>query len=68
MGYKPFYKEYTTDWDCAVAKMKEHFWQRRLVHTSYKHERPWMELKNGSKTNNGYALESNGKSHSTKSD
>jgi hypothetical protein len=39
MGYKPFYKEYTTDWDYAVAKMEEHFWQHRLVHTSYQHEK-----------------------------
>lgn len=22
LGYKPFFKEYTTDWDYAVAKMK----------------------------------------------
>ncbi|EEP75427.1 predicted protein [Uncinocarpus reesii 1704] len=43
LGYKPFYKEYTTDWDYAVEKMRSHFWQRRLVHTSYRHAKPWVE-------------------------
>jgi hypothetical protein len=43
LGYKPFFKEYTTDWDFAVAKMKGNFWTRRLVHNSYSSKLPWDE-------------------------
>lgn len=43
LGYKPFFKEYTTDWDFAVAKMKANFWTRRLVHDSYTSKSPWEE-------------------------
>ncbi|KAL4993773.1 hypothetical protein BDV10DRAFT_189662 [Aspergillus recurvatus] len=31
LGYCPFFAEYTTDWDQAVAKMETHFWQRRRL-------------------------------------
>ncbi|GMG44172.1 unnamed protein product [Aspergillus oryzae var. brunneus] len=31
LGYKPFFKEYTTDWEFAVNKMKSSFWTRRSV-------------------------------------
>jgi hypothetical protein len=41
LGYKPFYREYTTDWDYAVAKMKSSFFQRNLVNEAYKHEMSW---------------------------
>ncbi|KAF2795102.1 hypothetical protein K505DRAFT_407138 [Melanomma pulvis-pyrius CBS 109.77] len=43
LGYKPFFKEYTTDWDFAVAKMKGNFWTRRNVQDSYVAKKPWDE-------------------------
>lgn len=43
LGYKPFFKEYTTDWDFAVAKMKGNFWTRRNVQESYVAKKPWEE-------------------------
>lgn len=43
LGYKPFFKEYTTDWDYAVAKMKGSWFQRHLVHESYGTARSWKE-------------------------
>ncbi|KAI0108851.1 hypothetical protein GGR51DRAFT_570116 [Nemania sp. FL0031] len=46
LGYKPFFKEYTTDWDLAVAKMKTSFWGRRLVDETHKVALPWRELDN----------------------
>ena len=55
LGYKPFFKEYTTDWDYAVAKMKRSFFQRRLVQDSYKAAKPWEEqvkLSSGPKPTN----------------
>jgi len=41
LGYKPFFKEYTTDWDFAVAKMKGSWSQRHLVEESYTAELSW---------------------------
>ncbi|RAH64729.1 uncharacterized protein BO66DRAFT_463755 [Aspergillus aculeatinus CBS 121060] len=41
LGYKPFFREYTTDWDFAVAKMKGSFFQRHLVHDAYAAEKNW---------------------------
>jgi hypothetical protein len=41
LGYKPFFREYTTDWDYAVAKMKSSLFQRHLVNEAYKHEMSW---------------------------
>lgn len=43
LGYKPFLKEYTTDWDLAVAKMRSH-WVLWWVSTSYQAARPWVVL------------------------
>lgn len=43
MGYKPFFKEYTTDWEYAVAKMKGSFFQRHLVEDSFAVARSWPE-------------------------
>jgi hypothetical protein len=43
LGYKPFFKEYTTDWDFAVAKMKGNFWTRRNVHESYTASTTWAD-------------------------
>lgn len=43
LGYKPFFKEYTTDWDFAVAKMKGSFFQRHLVHDAWASEKSWEE-------------------------
>nr|UPH69772.1 putative epoxidase protein [Neofusicoccum parvum] len=50
LGYKPFFKEYTTDWDYAVEKMNGSFWQRRLADKSYTHRTTWdrqVELSQG---------------------
>lgn len=55
LGYKPFFKEYTTDWDYAVAKMQGSFFQCRLVHGAYSGKKPWAtqeELSSGSKPMN----------------
>ena len=55
LGYKPFFKEYTTDWDYAVAKMKRSFFQRHLVEESYKDAKSWTEqvkLSSGPKPTN----------------
>lgn len=43
LGYKPFFKEYTTDWDYAVAKMKGSWFQRHLAEESYTKEMTWEE-------------------------
>ncbi|KAK8041116.1 hypothetical protein PG994_014123 [Apiospora phragmitis] len=54
LGYKPFFKEYTTDWDYAVAKMKGSWFQRHLVHDSYRDAKSWDEqlaLDKGKATN-----------------
>ena len=55
LGYKPFFKEYTTDWDYAVAKMKGQPLLRRLIHDSYSANSPWLkqvELSKGPKPTN----------------
>ncbi|KAF2501078.1 hypothetical protein BU16DRAFT_546460 [Lophium mytilinum] len=41
LGYKPFFKEYTTDWDFAVSKMKGNFFTRWNVHESYADKPSW---------------------------
>ena len=43
LGYKPFFKEYTTDWDYAVMKLKGSFFQRHLVEESYAVAKAWPE-------------------------
>ncbi|KAL8792096.1 MAG: hypothetical protein Q9195_005271 [Heterodermia aff. obscurata] len=43
LGYKPFFKEYTTDWDYAVMKMKGSFFQRHLVEESFAVAKAWPE-------------------------
>ncbi|KAJ5302097.1 hypothetical protein N7508_006960 [Penicillium antarcticum] len=43
LGYKPFFREYTTDWDFAVAKMKGSFFQRHLVHSAWEEEKSWAK-------------------------
>lgn len=55
LGYKPFFKEYTTDWEYAVEKMKGSFFQRRLVEESFSAAKPWHEqvkLSSGAKPTN----------------
>ncbi|GME33701.1 putative cupin -type protein [Neofusicoccum parvum] len=44
LGYKPFFKEYTTDWDLAVAKMRSHWMLRLHVATSYQAASSWAAL------------------------
>ena len=60
LGYKPFFREYTTDWDYAVAKMKGSFFQRRLAEQSFAVAKSWpeqVELSNqGRPTNAEYEL------------
>ncbi|KAF2636136.1 hypothetical protein P280DRAFT_534017 [Massarina eburnea CBS 473.64] len=43
LGYRPFFREYTTDWDYAVAKMKNSFFQRHLANEAYKSEAVWED-------------------------
>lgn len=43
LGYKPFFREYTTDWDFAVAKMKGSWFQRHLAEDSYAKAKSWKE-------------------------
>ena len=55
LGYKPFFREYTTDWDFAVAKMKGQPLLRRLIHDAYAAKSSWfkqVELSNGPKPTN----------------
>ncbi|MCJ1266046.1 hypothetical protein MMC22_005928 [Lobaria immixta] len=55
LGYKPFFKEYTTDWNYAVAKMRGSFFQKHLVEESFHQVKPWPEqhkLSSGPKPNN----------------
>ena len=55
LGYQPFFKEYTTDWEFAVAKMKGSFFQRHLVNEAFIKERSWdeqVQLSSGSKPTN----------------
>lgn len=43
LGYKPFFREYTTDWDFAVAKMKGSWFQRGMAEEAYSKALPWEE-------------------------
>lgn len=43
LGYQPFYREYTTDWDFAVAKMEGSFFQRRFAKKAYKSKKSWAQ-------------------------
>ncbi len=55
LGYKPFFREYTTDWDFAVAKMKGQPLLRRLIHNAYAAKSSWfeqVELSKGPKPTN----------------
>ncbi|KAJ4993961.1 hypothetical protein SVAN01_00438 [Stagonosporopsis vannaccii] len=55
LGYKPFFREYTTDWDFAVAKMKGSYFQRHLVNEAYVSQQSWArqeELEASSKPEN----------------
>lgn len=60
LGYRPFFREYTTDWDYAVAKMKGSFFQRHLVEQSFTKAKSWpeqVELSNAARpTNAEYEL------------
>lgn len=63
LGYKPFFKEYTTDWEFAVTKMKSSFWTRRLVDDFWGAKERWSreaDLSTGPKPTNAelqYLLE-----------
>ncbi|KAI9841067.1 MAG: hypothetical protein M1837_001038 [Sclerophora amabilis] len=55
LGYKPFFREYTTDWDYAVAKMKGSYFQRHLVEHAYSSALSWGgqdKLSSGAKPTN----------------
>jgi hypothetical protein len=55
LGYKPFFREYTTDWDFAVAKMKGNWWTRGNVQDSWEKRTSWerqVELSRGEKATN----------------
>lgn len=44
LGYRPFFKEYTTDWQYAVKKMESSFFTRRLVGRSFSSALSWAQL------------------------
>ncbi|CEJ59024.1 hypothetical protein PMG11_07661 [Penicillium brasilianum] len=44
LGYKPFFKEYTTDWEYAVKKMESSFFTRHLLGHSFSAAMTWTEL------------------------
>ena len=44
LGYQPFYREYTTDWELAVAKMQNTWFYRKNVETAYRAAASWEEL------------------------
>ncbi|KAB8252956.1 hypothetical protein BDV35DRAFT_375414 [Aspergillus flavus] len=44
LGYRPFFKEYTTDWEYAVKKMESSFFTRRLVGRSFSSALSWAQL------------------------
>ena len=55
LGYRPFFKEYTTDWDFAVAKMNGSYFQRHLVNQAYCTGKSWsgqVQLSSGDKPTN----------------
>ena len=44
LGYRPFFREYTSDWKLAQAKAKHTWFHGRNVETSYQQARSWDEL------------------------
>lgn len=55
LGYKPFFKQYSTDWEFAVMKMKSSFWTRRLVDNFWNAKERWAreaDLSSGPKPSN----------------
>ena len=38
LGYQPFYKEWTSDWDLACRKMETSWFQRKFVDRGVKNE------------------------------
>ncbi|KAK3307158.1 uncharacterized protein B0T15DRAFT_574010 [Chaetomium strumarium] len=44
LGYQPFYREYTTDWELAVAKMQGTWFYRKNVQTAYRAASSWAKL------------------------
>ncbi|KAJ5658155.1 uncharacterized protein N7484_001804 [Penicillium longicatenatum] len=44
LGYQPYYREYTTDWELAVAKMSQTWFYRKNVHTAYRAASSWAKL------------------------
>ncbi|KAI0205338.1 hypothetical protein F4808DRAFT_473379 [Astrocystis sublimbata] len=60
LGYKPYFKEYTTDWDYAMAKLRTSWFQRHMVSESYNKGVPWdgyAEISKGKPTNAVLELE-----------
>ena len=64
MGYRPFFREYTTDWELAQAKTGHTWFHRRNIETSYRHAKSWDELQrvhawsDSNAANMGYNFES----------
>lgn len=44
LGYTPFYREYTTDWKFAQAKMSGTWFYRRNLQFAYKAATSWTDL------------------------
>ncbi|KAH7325628.1 hypothetical protein B0I35DRAFT_448772 [Stachybotrys elegans] len=44
LGYQPFYREYTTDWEFAVAKMQGTWFYRKNVEMAYRAASSWEKV------------------------
>jgi hypothetical protein len=44
LGYKPFFKEYTTDWEYATKKMETSFFTKPLLAKSPFYAMSWDQL------------------------
>ena len=44
LGYQPFYREYTTDWEFAVVKMQSTWFYRKNVELAYRAATSWEKL------------------------
>ncbi|KAI9740354.1 MAG: hypothetical protein M1834_004933 [Cirrosporium novae-zelandiae] len=61
LNYKPFFREYTTDWDYAMAKISGSYFQRHMIETAYASAQPWegqmaMHIENGNSMNGSRLL------------
>jgi hypothetical protein len=44
LGYQPFFRECTTDWEFANAKMRHTWFYRKNLEVAYRYRTAWAEL------------------------